>query len=623
MMLAKNSMKLTPPSSPPDVSTSRDSIVICYEADGPPPTSDTTNVQEPTIVPFSQLGLPPEKHVRNNPYIGRRGRVWLELAEKLLLFALSITMLTCLVFLAPVILVCAVLQRIYVARMRHHSPPSGKRIAVIGGGWSGLQCMARLHELGFDVHGGSGRVRGFERYDGWGGTWHPALRYHNLQVHGAMWITSFKDFPYSKDKDVNDGKVLGEELMRYVERFGDEKKLMDAYTFNAQVIEIKYSSGDDANDRMATIVLKNSKTGETWTEGPFDLVIYAAQASEPQIPNIPHREKFKGEAYHSSEFKKEQYEDITKNGKKVVIVGGSKTGCDLALSFQRSGYYANNKVQWLYRKPYHFLKYEAMFHDRSLLNIFRGFTTITGMLMFLLSERLGGWIFWTSGLAVSPHGDTPSGPPRHNDWSKFHFGVLCPKQRRDLANIPAESIIRGNPQAFTETGLKLSNGTDVIADVVLFATGYESGIDKIHLSKDGAPYKLQSQSKMLDHFIVSDYPVLANATALWTTFGPIRAVNAADMTLYHLCIRRSLSDSEIQRSVSWQFGSTNAVKSLIFTSEGTSMVKAFVIMHFDLMIRGNVNVLDFLTHVVEVFCLSKQSPLKMRFPIQRNDETAS
>ena len=225
---------------------------------------------------------------------------------------------------------------------------------MIGGGWTGLQCMARLHELG--VHD----VKGFERHDQWGGTWHRALRYYTVQIHGPMSVTSFKDFPYSKEQDINDGKILGEEMLRYVNAFGKEKNLMDAYTFNSQVIEIKYFT-KGSSTREATLVLKDSQSGKEWTEGPFDLVIYASQASEPRVPDIPGRKDFKGKVYHSIDFKKEQYDEIIQNEKTVVVVGGSKAGCDLALCFQRSGH---DKFRWLYRKPYLFFKYEMFFFSQ-------------------------------------------------------------------------------------------------------------------------------------------------------------------------------------------------------------------------------------------------------------------
>ena len=220
-------------------------------------------------------------------------------------------------------------------------------------------------------------------------------------------------------------------------------------------------------------------------------------------------------------------------------------------------------------------------------------------------------MFWASGLAAT-HG-TPR-TPAHNDWTKFHFGILCPKQRRDLASIPMDNRICGDPCAFTKTGLKLADGSQVTSDVVIFATGCTSGIDQLQLSKDGHPsFKLSPETSLLDHFIVPSFPVLANATALWTTFGPIRAVNAADMAVYHLCVRRRMSETEMERSSWWQLASTDSVSGLLFQSK-TSAIKNFLKIHLDLVIGGKVNVLDFLLHAVQIFCLGKQEALKVRLP---------
>ena len=96
-----------------------------------------------------------------------------------------------------------------------------------------------------------------------------------------------------------------------------------------------------------------------------------------------------------------------------------------------------------------------------------------------------------------------------------------------MAKIPQGQIIRGNPTKFTTRGLQLADGADIPADMVLFATGCKSGIDNIRLKKDSVTYHLDLTTKMLNHFIFSGFLVLANLTALWTTFGPVRADNSA------------------------------------------------------------------------------------------------
>merc|ERR1711939_594258 len=100
----------------------------------------------------------------------------------------------------------------------------------------------------------------------------------------------------------------------------------------------------------------------------------------------------------------------------------------------------------------------------------------------------------------------------HNDWAKFHFGILCPKQRQDLADIPAEKRVLGNPKRYVPEGLEMDDGRTVEADYAIFGTGCQSGIDKMSFEKDGAPYVLSPTTRMLNYFIVPDFPVFANST---------------------------------------------------------------------------------------------------------------
>eukprot|EP00928_Gymnodinium_smaydae_P059627 TRINITY_DN4301_c1_g1_i1.p1 TRINITY_DN4301_c1_g1~~TRINITY_DN4301_c1_g1_i1.p1 ORF type:complete len:562 (+),score=95.74 TRINITY_DN4301_c1_g1_i1:104-1789(+) len=536
----------------------------------------------PRILPFSDLGDPPESFFD----------AWWKPFGVLFLILVSTGSVAILVVVSPIVIGLTLVRRMAFCCVKYHTPPSKLRVAVIGGGWSGLQCMQRLKELGVK------EVKGFERYDALGGTWHPNLRYHTIQIHGAMWITSFSKYPYNpSDRDVNDGKVLGEEAQSYIQRFAKDKGLNGNYVLNSKIRKISY----DSPSRTAKLSVEDSG-GKLREEGPFDFVIYCSQASEPNIPEMPGRDSFKGKVLHSTQFKKEHFDDIVKNKKKVAVVGGSKAGCDLALCFQRAGY---DQFNWVYRTPYLFWKYELMFHNRSIVNALRGFTTVLAVLWTLVSNTVAGWMLWSSGLTVT------YGKP-HNDWRKFHFGILCPQQRRDLAAIPDAKKVVANPTGYGKEGLLLKDGRVVEADYVLFGTGCESGIDKMTFEKDGAEYLLNPKTKMMDHFIVPDFPVLANSTALWTTFGPVRAVNSGDLAIYHNCVRSKLSEEDmLKRAQSQLAGDTNSTSGWLFQSD-TMALRKWLLMHIDLMMAGFVDFFDFLYHALQVFCFSHQDALKFR-----------
>ena len=562
----------------------------------------------PTITPFSEIGTPPESISFLKYYGG--------LALAFLLSGLVIVV--GIVPLLPLVLFGSMVRKIwtYFCCSEYRRPPSDLKIAVVGGGWGGVQIISRLLELGVRD------ITGFETNDDLGGTWHPNLRYHSVQIHGAMWATSFDKYPYTRNdpntdssnkenendfQDVFDGKILGAEAFAYVKRFAKHKKIDDCYQFNSKVVSVRY----DSSKRNATLLVehspqnnknKNGTRSVNQQHGPYDFVVYASQASEPKLLDILGQETFSGKILHSLWFKTTQFQEIIQSKAKVVVVGGSKTACDMVLCFQRAGY---EHFEWVYRKPYVFWKYELLFHNRSFLNALWGITTVVSLLSSLISSKLMGCISWFSGLFVTYSGDSFS----NIDWNKFHFGVLCPKQRRDLATIPQEKRHQSGLKCFHSNALELQNGERLEADYILLGTGCKSGVEKLSFEKDGKPYLVgeKSSAKMLHHFLFPTFPVFGNSSAFWTTFGPKRGVNSADMIVYHLCVRKTLTEDQMETMVSRQLGNSNTTN-FLFQREGA--VKAWMLMHVNLLLAGLIDVFDFLWHAIEIFCLANLSALK-------------
>lgn len=85
------------------------------------------------------------------------------------------------------------------------------------------------------------------------------------------------------------------------------------------------------------------------------------------------------------------------------------------------------------------------FHDRSFVNSLRGTVTIVATLLSIVSLfmtfRLASLLVWASGVAFT------FANRKDNDWNKLkiHFGILCPRKRKDLANISQNKIIQSSP----------------------------------------------------------------------------------------------------------------------------------------------------------------------------------
>jgi cation diffusion facilitator CzcD-associated flavoprotein CzcO len=258
------------------------------------------------------------------------------------------------------------------------------RIAIVGAGWSGLQCLQRFKKLGVT------NVDVYERYEDLGGTWSPDLRYHGLQIHGSMTVTSFDGFPYSDDPDIQGGKVMAEEVERYIHRFVDANDLRSHCRFHSNVDALSYRSSDGTG----TLTVTDTRTGTATTSGPYDLVIWASMAAYGNMPHLPGADTYRGRQLHTTQFSTGELDDIVRNNRRVVVVGGGKAACDVVLGLRRAGY---ENFTWVMRKPYVFYKFESLLHDASPMDRLRGVTYLATVLYTGISKRLGAVLHWSSG----------------------------------------------------------------------------------------------------------------------------------------------------------------------------------------------------------------------------------
>ena len=547
--------------------------------------SETSGVP-PMITPYSRIGKPTEKL----PWWAPVG--WLLVTFfSLLFFALFIALI-------PVILLVIAVQQLAVkSRYRYHRKPETLRIAIIGGGWSGLQCLERFKKRGVT------HVDVYERYDDIGGTWNKNLRYHGLQIHGNMTVTSFDGLPYSTNPDVQGGKVMGEEVERYIHRFADANKLRNHVQFNSTVEAVDYNPAG----KTGTLSVTDTQTGQKRQSGPYDMVIWASMAAFGDVPAIRGANRFRGKQLHTTQYKAREFNDIIEHNKKVIIVGGGKAACDVVLSFRRAGY---TNFTWLMRKPYLFYRYETLFHNGSLLNKMRGLSYLATVLWTGVSSKLGAILHWSSGY-VYTFGKA------HADFNHFHGGVLCPTQRNDLKDVP---YTIGEIEEFSQNGVRLKDGSEQDCDVVIWATGNKSGIDTLKLAKDREPFTLDPNAKLYNHFIIPQVPVMASSTALWTSFGPMRATNSADLTIHHLCVRKPRTQKQMETVASRQLSRNSLLRSFIW-AHNTCWLQQWVYFHIDLMLAGITPVESFLKHAVEIFVLSKETPMEFNLlPRSRSEQ---
>ena len=206
-----------------------------------------------------------------------------------------------------------------------------KKVAVIGGGVSGIAAAKAFSERGH-------QVVGIERSHDFGGVWELSRSYPDVQTQSPKDLYCYTDHPMPDDYPE---WPKGPQVHAYLNSYIDKHNLRDKFKLNTNVVAMKRRADKKAG---WTLTLQTGK--KKWDED-FDFVaIGTGQFSEKNIITHPGQaafEKAGGQVMHSSEYTDPK---IVK-GKRVVVLGGSKSATDIAVNAAQSG---AKSVHWVYRE---------------------------------------------------------------------------------------------------------------------------------------------------------------------------------------------------------------------------------------------------------------------------------
>ncbi len=207
-----------------------------------------------------------------------------------------------------------------------------KKVAVVGGGVSGLAAAKAFKERGHDVHG-------IERSHDFGGVWELSRSYPDVQTQSPKDLYRFSDHPMPAEYPE---WPKGPQVHAYLHSYAQKHDLKDNFRLNTNV-----RSMDRRADGQPGWTLTLEAGGETTTED-FDFVaVCTGQFSDKNTITHPGQDDFVaagGQVMHSSEYT----DPSIVRGKRVVVLGGSKSATDIAVNAANNGAKAVNLV---YREP--------------------------------------------------------------------------------------------------------------------------------------------------------------------------------------------------------------------------------------------------------------------------------
>lgn len=175
------------------------------------------------------------------------------------------------------------------------------RVAVIGGGLSGVAAAHRLRQAGIDF-------TVFEKNADVGGVW-----YDNVYPGCRLDTPNFAySYSFAQKQDWPEQFSLQSEIQRYVARVATEATVRDNIAFETEVLSMSY------DERTALWTVHSRNAGGQVRSDTFNAIITATgQLNQPAYPDIPGLSGFKGDLFHSARWPKSF--DVT--GKRVAVVG--------------------------------------------------------------------------------------------------------------------------------------------------------------------------------------------------------------------------------------------------------------------------------------------------------------
>jgi putative flavoprotein involved in K+ transport len=350
------------------------------------------------------------------------------------------------------------------ARLGYEQQPY---VVVIGGGQGGIALGARLRQL--DVP-----ALVLERNERAGDSWRK--RYKNLCLHDPVWYDHLPYLPFPENWPV----------------FAPKDKIADWLEMYTQLMEVPYwtstevtsaSWDEEAQHWLVTAV----RDGEELVLTPRHVVFATGMSGKPNVPSFPGMDDFAGDQHHSS---KHPGPDAYA-GKKAVVVGSNNSAHDICAALWEHG----ADVTMIQRSSTHIVKSDSLM-DLGLGDLYSERALAAGV-----TTDKADMIFASIPYRIMAQFQTPvydairerdqdfyerleKAGFRH-DWGDDGSGLFMKYLRRGSGyyiDVGASELVAGGKiklahgqvDHLTRDAVVLEDGTELAADLVVYATGYGS-----------------------------------------------------------------------------------------------------------------------------------------------------
>jgi putative flavoprotein involved in K+ transport len=351
------------------------------------------------------------------------------------------------------------------ARLGHEEQPY---VLIVGGGQGGIGLGARLRRLGVPTIIIEKNARP-------GDSWRK--RYKSLCLHDPVWYDHMPYLPFPDHWPV----------------FSPKDKIGDWLEMYAKVMELNYwgstvcesASFDEARQEWTVNVVRK---GQPVTLRPKQLVLATGMSAVPNNPRFPGAQNFKGEQHHSS---KHPGPDAYA-GKKCVVIGSNNSSHDICAALWEAG----ADVTMVQRSSTHIVK------SGTLMDIGLGALYSEAAVKSGIDHHKADLIFASLPYKVLPALQVPAYKQMAErdadfyarlekagfmlDWGDDGSGLFMKYLRRGSGyyiDVGASELVASGDiklksgaavQEIKEHSILFSDGSELSADLIVYATGYGS-----------------------------------------------------------------------------------------------------------------------------------------------------
>jgi cation diffusion facilitator CzcD-associated flavoprotein CzcO len=338
-------------------------------------------------------------------------------------------------------------------------------VLIVGAGLSGIGAGCHLE---MNLPGKTYAL--LEARDRIGGTW-DLFRYPGIRSDSDMYTLGYSFKPWGKSKSIADGP----DILEYVKETAREHDVERHIRYNHRAVRAEWSS----DEQRWTVEAERTDTGETvrFTAGFVFMCSGYYDYSQGYSPEFPGAEQFGGQIVHPQFWP----EDLDYAGKRVVVIGSGATAVTLVPAMAPEA----EHVTMLQRSPTWIVSLPAVdpfaklvrrvLPPKQAYSVVRWKNVLLTMASFQISRRRPAVM--KALLRKGLERELPRGydfdthfKPRYDPWDQrlclVPDGDLFKSLRRGEASIVTDTI-----ETFTPTGIRLTSGVELEADVIVTATG--------------------------------------------------------------------------------------------------------------------------------------------------------